>query len=114
MPPDRGLSNKKQSGVKGNKIWITYLFVANATGTDKLPPLIIGKAKKPRAFKGKTGSQLGFNYWSNAKAWMTGTIYHWFLSDWDDNLREKGRKILLLHDNFSAHTSVPNNHLTNI
>lgn len=59
MPPDRGLSNKKQSGVKGNKVRITYLFVANATGSDKLPPLIIGKAKKPHTFKGKTGAQLG-------------------------------------------------------
>ncbi|KZP22133.1 DDE-domain-containing protein [Athelia psychrophila] len=114
MPPDRGLSNKAQSGVKGNKVCLTYLFVANATGTDKRPPLIIGKAKKPRAFKGKNSSQLGFNYWNNAKAWMTGLIYHWFLSDWDDDLCKENRKILYLHDNFSGHTSVPTDHLTNI
>lgn len=114
MPPDRGLSNKKQSGVKGNKVRITYLFVANATGSDKLPPLIIGKAKKPRAFKGKTGAQLGFNYWNNAKAWMTGSIYHMFLSDWNDELVKQNRNILLLHDNFSAHVCIPTDQLSNI
>ena len=89
MPPDRGLSDKKGSGIKGKKLQLTYLLTANADGSQKLPPLIIGKAQKPRAFKNKTGSQLGFNYWSNGKAWMTSTIYQEWLQDWDQRLRSK-------------------------
>jgi len=112
MPPDRGLANKQNSGVKGKKNRLTYLFTTNADGSRKLPPLIIGKSQKPRAFKGKTGTQLGFNYRSNAKAWMTATLYQEWLLDWDRELRSEERKILLLQDNFAGHI-VPET-LTNI
>ena len=50
MPPDRGLADKKTSGVKEKKVRLTYLLTSNADGLEKLPPLVIGKAKKPRAF----------------------------------------------------------------
>ena len=112
MPPDQGLCDKQQAGIKGKKNRLTYLFVVNADGSKKLAPLIIGKSYKPWAFGGKTGSQLGFDYHNNAKAWMTGTIYQEWLEDWDTKLRKEGRKILLLQDNFSGHI-VPNT-LTNI
>src|SRR3981189_140547 len=112
MPPDRGLANKQNSGVKGKKNRLTYLFTTNADGSRKLPPLIIGKSQKPRAFKGKTGTQLGFNYRSNAKAWMTATLFQEWLLDWDRELRSEERKILLLQDNFVGHI-VPET-LTNI
>ena len=62
MAPDRGLTNSKQSGVKGNKIRITYALTLNADGSEKLPPFVIGKAACPRAFQQKTGEQLGFYY----------------------------------------------------
>ena len=112
MPPDRGLCDKQQAGVKGKKIRLTYLLVANADGSHKLPPLIIGKAYKPRVFGNRTGRQHGFNYYNNAKAWMTATIYQEWLQDWDAELRKEGRYILLLQDNFSGHV-VPDT-LTNI
>lgn len=69
----------------------------------ELPPLIIGKAWKPHAFKNKTGAQLGFNYMSNTKAWMTSAIYQEWLLDWDQKLKNKNCKILLLQDNFLGH-----------
>ena len=75
LPPDQGLSNKKQSRVKGRKVRLTYAFTANADGSEKLHPLIIGKAKSPCAFNKKTGAQLGFYYYNNAKAWMTSYLY---------------------------------------
>lgn len=103
MPPDRGLSDKHNAGVKGKKTRLTYLVTTNADGSKKLAPLIIGKAYKPRAFKNKTGAQLGFNYRHNAKAWMTATLYQEWLLDWDSKLRREDRKILLLQDNFSGH-----------
>jgi hypothetical protein len=103
MPPDRGLANKKSSGVKGTKVRLTYLLTSNADGSEKLPPLIIGKAKKPRAFQNKTGAQLGFQYQNNAKAWMTANIYREWLQQWDFELGTRKRKIVLLQDNFSGH-----------
>lgn len=55
MPPDCGLSNKQASGVKGKKLWLTYLFITNADRSRELSLLIIGKAWKPHAIKNKTG-----------------------------------------------------------
>ncbi|KIK75361.1 hypothetical protein PAXRUDRAFT_173077 [Paxillus rubicundulus Ve08.2h10] len=112
MPPDHGLSDKQQSGVKGKKNQLMYLFMANADGSMKLPPLIIGKAQKPCAFKNKMGTQLGFYYQNNAKAWMTALLYQEWLLDWDQKLRDEMRKILLLQDNFAGHV-IPDT-LTNI
>ena len=105
MPPNRGLSDKKQPGFKGKKDRLTYVFTANADGSDKQKPLVIGKAFKPRAFGNKTGLQLGFQYRNNPKAWMTTAIYQSWLVEWDHELRQRTptRRILLLQDNFSGH-----------
>jgi hypothetical protein len=112
MPPDRGLMDRQMSGVKGIKKRITYALTTNADGTEKFPPLIIGKARRPRAFKKKTGAQLGFLYRNNAKAWMTTELYQEWLTDIDKKMRDQGRHILLLLDNFSGHK--PPKGLTNV
>ena len=103
MPPDRGLADKRNPGIKGSKVRLTYALKSNTTGSEKLPPIVIGKACKPRAFKSKTGFQLGFHYWNNAKAWMTSSLYQEWLQQWDRKLRAENRKILLFQDNFSGH-----------
>ncbi|KAF7334753.1 DDE-domain-containing protein [Mycena sanguinolenta] len=112
FPPDRGLSKERHSGVKGNKVRLTYAFTVNADGSDKLEPFIIGKAKQPRSFQRRTARALGFLYRNNAKAWMTTILYQEWIRNWDAELRLAGRQILLLQDNFSAH--VPPDDLTNI
>ncbi|GLB34609.1 putative DDE superfamily endonuclease [Lyophyllum shimeji] len=112
MPPDRGLMDKPTSGVKGNKKRLTYALTANADGSEKLVPFIIGKAAKPRAFQKQTGAQLGFYYRNNVKAWMTAKLYQEWLLDWDRKLQQQNRHILLLQDNFSAH--IPPEGLKNI
>jgi DDE superfamily endonuclease len=108
MVPDRGLSDRKHSGVKGKKIRLTYALTSNADGSEKLPAFVIGKAARPRAFNKKTGAQLGFYYRNNAKAWMTAHLYQDWIQQWDRELGERKRKILLLQDNFSGHI-VPTN-----
>jgi|ERR1700722_81426 len=108
MAPDRGLSNHKESGVKSKKTRLTYTFTSNADGSEKHPPFVIGKATQPRAFKKKTGAQLGFYYRSNAKAWMTAHLYQDWLQQWDRELQEMQCKILLFQDNFSSHI-IPDN-----
>ena len=112
MPPDHGLSDKKCSGVKGNKVCLTFALTSNADGSVKKEAFIIGKAQKPRAFGGRSGGQLGFYYRNNAKAWMTGALYREWIKNWDDELCREGRKILLLQDNCTGHI-VPEG-LTNI
>ncbi|SJL05224.1 uncharacterized protein ARMOST_08590 [Armillaria ostoyae] len=103
MPPDCGLADKKHSRVKGSKVCLTYTFTANADGSDKLEPFIIGKAKCPHAFNKKSGENLGFYYRNNAKAWMTTVLYQEWILKWDAQLRLRRRKILLFQDNFSGH-----------
>ncbi|VDB94717.1 unnamed protein product [Peniophora sp. CBMAI 1063] len=112
MPPDRGLMAKQLSGVKGSKSRLTYAVTMNADDSERLPPFIIGKAAKPRAFQKKTGKQLGFLYRNNAKAWMTMSLYQEWIHDWDVELRKENRSILLLQDNFSGHVAPEG--LTNI
>ncbi|KNZ72527.1 Tigger transposable element-derived protein 6, partial [Termitomyces sp. J132] len=87
MPPDQGLSDKQHAGVKGRKVRLTYAFTANADGSEKLCPMVIGKANMLHAFQKKTGAQLGFDYHSNAKAWMTASLYQNWLEQWDHELQ---------------------------
>jgi hypothetical protein len=39
---------------------------------------------------------------------MTAQLYQDWIQQWDQQLRESGRKILLLQDNFSGHIIPPN------
>ena len=82
IAPDRGLSDRTQSGAKGNKSGLTYTLTANVDGFEKLPPFIIGKAARPSAFDKRSGAQLGFCYQNNAKAWMTTQLYQDWIRQW--------------------------------
>lgn len=75
MPPDRGLAREQTSGVKGDKIRLSYGLTCNADGSVKPEALVIGKFRRPRAFQKKEGRALGFNYFWNKKAWMTSSIF---------------------------------------
>ena len=87
--PDRGLSDCKKPGVKGNKICLTYVFTSNANRSQKLPPFIISKAAHLHTFNKKLGLQLRFFYWNNAKAWMTADLYKEWIEQWDRELQVK-------------------------
>ena len=56
-------------GGKKSKERMTALMCANMDGSDKLAPLIIGRFKKPRCFRGVRS--LPLPYAANRKAWMT-------------------------------------------
>lgn len=90
----------KSSGNKASKERLTVMLCCNATGTDKRDALIIGKSQNPRAFKGYTRPS---NYYSNSNAWMRADIFSEWLEQWDAELSETGRKILLYVDNCSSH-----------
>jgi len=72
MPPQTTIARGPIEGHKKDKTRITLAFTCNADGTDRFKPLFIGRAAKPRCFNKKTGRELGFLYFHNKKAWMTG------------------------------------------
>ncbi|POW17221.1 hypothetical protein PSTT_00543 [Puccinia striiformis] len=103
MPPNKSLATEAYSGLKGSKVRLTYHLCCNADGSDKLEPLVIGHAKKPRSFGKKQASFWGYDYHFNKTAWMTATIMSPWLQKLDNRFRQEKRHVLLLLDNFSAH-----------
>ncbi|CRG92946.1 hypothetical protein PISL3812_10042 [Talaromyces islandicus] len=104
LTPDRGLSSKPVPGRKKQKSRISVHFCCNSDGSERLPPLFIGTAKRPRSFAAGGISNienLGCTWRSNTKAWMTGEIFKEWLIQFDN--RMINRKVVLLMDNFSAH-----------
>ena len=67
MMPNHTLATKPTPGKKMNKARLTVLLAANSTGTEKLDPLVIGHAKRPRCFSGINISQLPVTYQYNSK-----------------------------------------------
>ena len=81
LTPNQTLSTKAVKGKKKDKNQITVLLCTNATGTDKLKPLVIGKSAKPRCFKNISKENLATKYEANKKAWMKSDIFeHWVKS----------------------------------
>ena len=70
-------------------------------GTEKLPPLIIDKAKKPRSFK--NGKMLPLPYKNNKKAWMTSDVFEEWLRKLDQGFAAQIRKVAMIVDSCLAH-----------
>lgn len=110
--PDKTMNFKgeKCKGGKKSRLRVSVLFCCNSTGTEKLKPLVIGKSAKPRCLKNVVS--LPCDYRANKKAWMTRELFTQWLLQLDDAMKKKGRKILLIVDNCSAH--VVNVRLSNV
>ena len=81
------------------------MFTVNMMGSDKRPPLVIGKAAQPSALKKKNVllKNLKIEYYNNTRAWMNGPIFHSYMKNWNDELARQQRHILLLIDNAPSH-----------
>jgi hypothetical protein len=77
------------NGGKNSKERITVLLACNADGTDKLPPLVIGKSEDPRCFKNVR--QLPTKYLANRKAWVTQAIFTDYLRALDAKMSSQNR-----------------------
>lgn len=101
--PERSLSRVLIAGTKKEKSRISLHFCVNATGTHKVKPRIIGRAKEPRCFRaaGIKMERLDCVYRANRKSWMTAVVIKEWLYWFDRQMA--GRKVVLLMDNFSAH-----------
>ena len=105
LEPDRTLATKRISGRKKNKERLSIALCANADGSHKLNPLIIGKFTNPRCFKNINIHNLPMVYRNNPKAWMLITLFQEWLKDFDYQIAQKhgGQRVLLLLDNCTSH-----------
>ncbi|XP_054717662.1 tigger transposable element-derived protein 4-like [Uloborus diversus] len=100
------LKGEKCVGGKHSNIRITILVCANMTGSEKQKLMVIGKSNKPRCFKNV--KKLPVVYKSNKKSWMTADLFQESLQQWDKELSQGKRKIVVLIDNCSAHVELRN------
>lgn len=103
------VNEKNASGFKISKERVSILFCANASGSLKLLPLLIGKSQHPRILK-NVEMKLPVVHKSNPSCWMTGTIfqewfYHQFVPSVKEHLKKQNQpiKAILLLDNAPVH-----------
>ena len=105
--PEKSLAEKKKQchGGKKAKQRLTISFFVNAAG-EKEVPVVIGKAAKPRCFKGLNDATkpLGIPYYSNPKSWMTSEIMEDIVKKFNRKMQRKERHALLLIDNAPSHS----------
>ena len=104
LEPNKTLATGPVRGTKKCKDRITVALCANASGTDKLIPFVIGKSLRPRCFPKHFYVQTVVRYMNNNKAWMTAEFFVEFLEEFDQRMRRESRKAVLLLDNASSHT----------
>ena len=93
-------------GSKVNKDQATFLLCCNADSSERLPPFVVKRPNNPKCFDGNTGAALGLDYSSAPKAWANRTLFSAWLGRFEAYVaRTMGRKVLLLLDNASCHTT---------
>ncbi|XP_055308293.1 jerky protein homolog-like, partial [Sitodiplosis mosellana] len=104
------LSEKYAPGFKMQKERVTVMVCANASGIHRLPLLVIGKAKRPRCFKGMNMNALPVRYCGQKSAWMEQEIFaEWFKKVFIPLVRQELKsknlppKAVLLLDNAPTH-----------
>lgn len=93
---------EKCSGGKFCKERLTVFLCCFADGAFE-KPMIIGRANKPRCFKGVDKANLPVTWKFNKKAWMTGSIMEEWLIEFNAKMFRQKRKVLLFLDNASSH-----------
>lgn len=92
------------AGSKRSEERIPVIMRRNATGSERCRLLVIGKAAKPRCFKGiKT---LPVDYTSNKKSWMMREIFTDWLCAIDRKFAAQNRNVLMFVVNCPAHCDV--------
>ena len=71
MTTNTTLATSSVHGGKKYKDRLTIGLCTNATGTNKLKPIVLGKAARPKCFGKTFNSNTHVDYKSNSNAWMT-------------------------------------------
>ena len=97
-------NNRTARGTKALKAKdrLTILLCVNATGTCKIPPLIVGCSKTPHCFR---DSPSPLPYTHQANSWVNTAVYrHWWDTVFIPAVRSFTKEpVALLMDNFSGH-----------
>ena len=103
-------SEKDASNMKKQKDRVTIMACSNATGTHKLPLVMIGKSVNPRCFKHVNKRALPVQYSAQKSAWMDSHIFsQWFHHEFVPAVKRYQKegdsqvKALLLLDNAPSH-----------
>ncbi|KAG7165371.1 Tigger transposable element-derived protein 7-like 35 [Homarus americanus] len=95
---------------------VSILVCANADGTHRLKPMVVGKATKPQALKNIMNA-LSVIYKGNKAAWFTCNIFHtWFhthnvpviikYQTEEPGISRDNVKVILLLHNAPAHSAL--------
>ncbi len=82
--PSKTLAFKNDSNVAGhkpNKDRVTGIICANASGSHKVPLVIVGKSKMPRCLRGLDIDNFSAKYMSQANAWVNREIFQSYVRD---------------------------------
>lgn len=114
--PNKSLASEQEArapGFKMNKERVTLMACSNAAGNHKLPLMMIGKSKNPRAFKNVNIKTLPVYYANQKKAWMDGALFkQWFHDQFVPEVKRFSKKndlpakAILLIDNAPSHPAV--------
>ncbi|KAG6614683.1 tigger transposable element-derived protein 6-like [Phytophthora cinnamomi] len=91
---------------------VTVVLSCNADGSEKLPPLFIGKAEKPRGFTSSTAAEM--NYVCNSSTLMTRELFNKWLKDADARFAQQQRKCIVLIDAVAVHAGFNVDELRNV
>lgn len=91
-------------GKKKAKARVTLVVCCNASGTERVPITMIGKAKEPACI---AGNSWPIPYYSQKNAWIdVPTFNKWFDEVFEPYVRSRtGHKVLLLLDNAPGHST---------
>ncbi|XP_025103782.1 tigger transposable element-derived protein 4-like [Pomacea canaliculata] len=98
LMPDRSLTTPDPSkGLdKPMKDRVSVVLCANAEGSEKLKPLIIGTVQDPPCLRGRLKSELCIEYRANQNALLGASLLRDFLQAFDRRMARENRRILLL------------------
>ena len=71
LPPNKTLSTIRNYGKQSVKSRVTVALCCNASGSEKMEPMIIGKFRKPRCYKGVEIEMRGIVYVASLNAYIT-------------------------------------------
>jgi len=108
------LARQPIAGTKKPKDQVTIMLACNATGTECLTPIFIHKYKTPRCMRYIDHKTLPVLYYWNSRAWMQLSIFSRWLTQLNNEMQKKRRKILLLMDNATVHQVEDRNSFSNI
>ncbi|CAF0986110.1 unnamed protein product [Brachionus calyciflorus] len=75
LQPNQTLSNRSVYGQKVSKKRLSVGLCSNFSGQDKIKPIVISNSAKPHCFGKFYNPNFYVDYYSNAKAWMTYSIF---------------------------------------